>query len=401
MNILHQIDPYLTSDDIVIRHFALNAVSTFPSFKPEWPGRLIHAAMHDKRDAPSYLLAVEKMAIGESDLPVLVDALSKARLENQHLFIRIVMKLPLDVKLANREQIGRWLSEEEWAFLTTLKAATKEELYRMLQVALEELESKDEYDDILYSQSKRIVQRQVELGFADTSGFLGILEGPQKDEWMSYKGIITVYTIGLLKDSSFIPALARLFERDEDILQEELCAALIACQSDEVVRAVEPFARSKDAIFPINTIAGTHSDLAVATLKNLYGDTSDLDYQAYMIQGLATQLSAEGRPEIEHYMNDEYHTSIFDNEEMAYGYFNIMGFDHPKLEQWERKARGSNERFLKSFNEPLSTALKSFTGTTKSYSGTSEPAVSTKVGRNDPCPCGSGKKYKKCHGNES
>jgi preprotein translocase subunit SecA len=23
---------------------------------------------------------------------------------------------------------------------------------------------------------------------------------------------------------------------------------------------------------------------------------------------------------------------------------------------------------------------------------------SDKVGRNDPCPCGSGKKYKKCHG---
>ena len=27
-----------------------------------------------------------------------------------------------------------------------------------------------------------------------------------------------------------------------------------------------------------------------------------------------------------------------------------------------------------------------------------EPVVSAKVGRNDPCPCGSGKKYKKCHG---
>jgi preprotein translocase subunit SecA len=26
------------------------------------------------------------------------------------------------------------------------------------------------------------------------------------------------------------------------------------------------------------------------------------------------------------------------------------------------------------------------------------PAAPTKVGRNDPCPCGSGKKYKKCHG---
>jgi preprotein translocase subunit SecA len=26
------------------------------------------------------------------------------------------------------------------------------------------------------------------------------------------------------------------------------------------------------------------------------------------------------------------------------------------------------------------------------------PSNSGKVGRNDPCPCGSGKKYKHCHG---
>jgi preprotein translocase subunit SecA len=29
-----------------------------------------------------------------------------------------------------------------------------------------------------------------------------------------------------------------------------------------------------------------------------------------------------------------------------------------------------------------------------------EPAHSDKVPRNAPCPCGSGKKYKKCHGAE-
>ena len=27
-----------------------------------------------------------------------------------------------------------------------------------------------------------------------------------------------------------------------------------------------------------------------------------------------------------------------------------------------------------------------------------QPAKNLKVGRNDPCPCGSGKKYKQCHG---
>ena len=36
----------------------------------------------------------------------------------------------------------------------------------------------------------------------------------------------------------------------------------------------------------------------------------------------------------------------------------------------------------------------------RSVSGaTTAPAIDfSKVGRNDPCPCGSGKKYKKCHG---
>ncbi len=29
---------------------------------------------------------------------------------------------------------------------------------------------------------------------------------------------------------------------------------------------------------------------------------------------------------------------------------------------------------------------------------TSKPLISTKIGRNDPCPCGSGSKYKKCCG---
>jgi preprotein translocase subunit SecA len=42
----------------------------------------------------------------------------------------------------------------------------------------------------------------------------------------------------------------------------------------------------------------------------------------------------------------------------------------------------------------------------EAMAGASEPSdakrkpvrVAQKVGRNDPCPCGSGKKYKKCHG---
>ena len=46
------------------------------------------------------------------------------------------------------------------------------------------------------------------------------------------------------------------------------------------------------------------------------------------------------------------------------------------------------------------TAIKSLDGVTPSKTNTNTPVVHTepKIGRNDLCPCGSGKKYKNCHG---
>ncbi len=39
-----------------------------------------------------------------------------------------------------------------------------------------------------------------------------------------------------------------------------------------------------------------------------------------------------------------------------------------------------------------------FVGGDGSSAGNKQVVNGDKVGRNDPCPCGSGKKYKKCHG---
>jgi len=42
--------------------------------------------------------------------------------------------------------------------------------------------------------------------------------------------------------------------------------------------------------------------------------------------------------------------------------------------------------------------LKPFVDLGKLTADTTVHRETAKVGRNDPCPCGSGKKYKKCHG---
>ena len=63
----------------------------------------------------------------------------------------------------------------------------------------------------------------------------------------------------------------------------------------------------------------------------------------------------------------------------------------------QAKSDGSEERVK---NTPARKGGNSHRsgGRTSAAVGATQGAVLTKVGRNDPCPCGSGKKFKKCHG---
>jgi len=52
------------------------------------------------------------------------------------------------------------------------------------------------------------------------------------------------------------------------------------------------------------------------------------------------------------------------------------------------------------FDEALANPASDMADENNTQMGSTEPVVrdGIKVGRNDPCPCGSGKKYKQCHG---
>lgn len=72
---------------------------------------------------------------------------------------------------------------------------------------------------------------------------------------------------------------------------------------------------------------------------------------------------------------------------MAYPYFGLAWLylrkgDSQKATSYFKRAAG-----LDSNNETIRKALQAV-----------NPYIEQKVGRNDPCPCGSGKKFKKCHG---
>ena len=67
-----------------------------------------------------------------------------------------------------------------------------------------------------------------------------------------------------------------------------------------------------------------------------------------------------------------------------------------------KRGRMSNANFTKSktraSNSSSSARLKSEIKTVSNFPAPSKNAKRLKIGRNELCPCGSGKKYKKCHG---
>jgi preprotein translocase subunit SecA len=67
-------------------------------------------------------------------------------------------------------------------------------------------------------------------------------------------------------------------------------------------------------------------------------------------------------------------------------------------EEKKRAAKMQVEDFTRNIQRKKEKELAALQFGGDDSTGPKTIAVGAKVGRNDPCPCGSGKKYKKCHG---
>jgi uncharacterized protein YecA (UPF0149 family) len=68
----------------------------------------------------------------------------------------------------------------------------------------------------------------------------------------------------------------------------------------------------------------------------------------------------------------------------------LMAYDVPELKQWEQELAKPRQLFPSGGFSPADFGDLDEEPTSSSIS------TSVKIGRNDPCPCGSGKKFKKC-----
>jgi SEC-C motif len=386
MTFLEKIKPHLISDDILIQETVLQALHDYPNVPEEWTIELLKEAFKNKDKQSSILIYIENMKINEEAVMLLLEQIPMMDKTKLHLAVNLVERVEPKLALKYIEPLLRYISEDSWLLYELIENGTDEEVYAEYEKTLSTLERADSYQHDLYIKAKKLAACIVQNGWITEEEIDVIIHEEVKEPWFSFNGTLTVYMIGLLKLDKHIPFLASLLDRDDDILLEEVAATLIRFQSDEVVKAVGPYLkRAESIIFASSVIENIKSDLAVQVLKEAYQWSEEFEDQDILIEALCHQLSKKALPEISDHMKKEYFSSLVDIEQTVYSYYSILGEQHPELMDWKLAALGRemdyrNESKQGGFpqNGPI---LKE-----------------DKIGRNDPCPCGSGKKYKKCCG---
>jgi hypothetical protein len=382
MIFLEKIKPHLMSNDSLIQETVLRAIHDFPNLPEEWTIELLREAFKEKE---KILMYIENQTFNEEAVKVMIDNIPKMDQFKIHLAIRLINCIEPEIALTYRKPLERYISKERWKLIELEVNGTMEEVCTEYEKALTALEQTEYHSYEPYSKAKKLAARIVKNGWITVEEIDRTIEENINEQWFSYKGILTIYMIGLLRLEKYIPLLANLLERDEDILLEEVRDALIRFQSDEVVKAVEPYLRKPEStIFATSVMENIKSDSAVRALREAYQYAEVSEDQDMLIEALCKQFSSEALPEISDHMKREHFSRHYDVEKTVYSYYSILGEQHSDLEKWRQTA--------------LKREMNGQTVNMQEMVQKGTVHKENKVGRNDPCPCGSGKKYKKCCG---
>ncbi|MEH7126953.1 SEC-C metal-binding domain-containing protein [Neobacillus drentensis] len=386
MTFLEKIKPHLISNDVLIQEIVLHALHDYPNVPEEWTIELLKEAFKNKDKLSSILIYIENMKINEDAVKVLLENIPLMDKTKIHLAVNLLNRMDPELALKYKEPLQGYISEDSWSLYELIMNGTEDEVFKEFLKTINTLDHAETFQHPIYIKAKKLAACIVQNGWITEDEIEVILQKELNEQWFTYNGILTVYMIGLMKIEKHIPLVASFLDRDDDILLEEVASALIGFQSDAVVDAVGPYLKkSNSIIFACSVIENIKSDQAIQVLREAYQYSDELEDQDLLIEALCHQLSKEALPEISDHMKKEYTSSLVDIEQVVYSYYSILGVQHPELMDWKLAA--------------LEREIEFRNASKQGGSPQNGPILKeNKVGRNDPCPCGSGKKYKKCCG---
>lgn len=407
---LSQVRPFLMHDDPFVR----NAV--FNYFADSWskdetliPDILRLSEIHGDQVNIHGLAVCRDFPVTEEALLGLLDRLGRATEGIYCLHLNAaIAKAPLDLldkhnaaiqgnaritdethaRIKRRRQFASWSGDRLW-----------EELERFAH----QCEKHQYVSDIDLTYADALIEALAARDVPDMQTICRFLQDCDQGGGGGWLEIFVIDLAGERRVREAVPMLVDRFRVDTDYMLERAVSALAKIGDPEAVRIIqrtfpdEPWHFKNYATGVLRAIKSPESEEAVLTLLI---QEQDVEIRTMLCHELCELFSERGVEIVRQQIHAGYDQMQVVLEEMLLPVIDVLGIDLPEADQWrqerqEREARIERRKreldgFAARLNKPEPPRKP------KALDSTTYRKFEAKVGRNDPCPCGSGKKYKKC-----
>jgi hypothetical protein len=299
--------------------------------------------------------------------------------------------------------------------------------WRKLEEFCEEGKSKQYTNEVDLGHARRIVEALARHG-QGCEGKVHALLGQKVEDFhespMKWMEPLAVRLAGQARLESTVPLLInKLLEDGGDLLNEECAAALTRIGTPAVLHAIAeayPRAGRHFRLYATEPLEHIHSDLAVETCLRLLGQEQDEMIRGNLAHALLSQFAPEGIEVARRLLvGRELDFERRGLRDYLLETCTLTGERFPEYDEWLAVAKAEKQEHRKRVKEleddprgMLLFALEKLTGKKVADVPRARPPLPPmpglalprqpesrrRVGRNDPCPCGSGKKFKVCCG---
>ncbi|WP_198000779.1 SEC-C metal-binding domain-containing protein [Gimesia fumaroli] len=232
-----------------------------------------------------------------------------------------------------------------------------------------------------------------------------------------------LYLAGDLRLIESVPLLIESLKIIDDWHNEEAQRALVKIGGDVVVEVVVNEFPTEDWHFQISgssVLENIHSDLAIQKSIELFIEEPDDTILPFLGQATLSHFSTDAiEPVCEFIRTTAIDPDVLSLRETLIAVSTVLGVEFPEYEVWKQANEEAESTRRALYSEQLGNHTFGFSGdllvdleedaadteiepvTQPTYFPNTIVREEARIGRNDPCPCGSGKKYKKCCLNKS
>jgi len=221
-----------------------------------------------------------------------------------------------------------------------------------------------------------------------------------EEQYYRYDELYLTMLAGEIGMEEAIPILMDKMRIDTYFLCQLAGDSLVKIGTEDVVTTLKkcfPEENFHFKNFSAHIFGAVKTPTAEEALLEIFPKEEDPGLTTFLAEDICYLISEKGIPLVKQLIQDGYETGIVNLRNPLYATCKILGTELEELDEWKKDLL-EQERIRKRRMESL-TFPRKMPDTPKQNSSHQQKTTTPKVGRNEPCPCGSGKKYKKCCGN--